>query len=316
MVNRARQRRALDGVGTRITKGYGVQSAESRGEAGPADAEEAAGWADVGSVDLVTRRDAAQPESARANRSWWDANADEYQAEHGEYLGDARFLWCPEGVYEDEARLLGDIAGRDVLEVGCGAAQCARWLTDQGAHAVAFDLSARQLQHARRIDQQLGRPALRLVQAEATALPFADASFDVACSAFGAVPFVSDSALLMREVARVLRPGGRWVFSVPHPFRWALPDLPDDEGLVVRHSYFDRRPYVEQDEDGEATYIEHHRTVGDRIRELTAAGLAVRDVVEPEYPDELGDKWGGGWSARRGRLVPGTAIFVTRKVDV
>jgi SAM-dependent methyltransferase len=316
MVNRARQRRALDGVGTRITKGYGVQSAESRGGAGPADAGQAADWADVGSVDLVTRRDSAQPESARANRSWWDANADEYQAEHGEYLGDARFLWCPEGVYEDEARLLGDIAGRDVLEVGCGAAQCARWLTDQGAHAVAFDLSARQLQHARRIDQQSGRPALRLVQAEATALPFADASFDVACSAFGAVPFVSDSALLMREVARVLRPGGRWVFSVPHPFRWALPDLPDDEGLVVRHSYFDRRPYVEQDEDGEATYVEHHRTVGDRIRELTAAGLVVRDVVEPEYPEELGDRWGGGWSARRGRLVPGTAIFVTRKVDV
>jgi SAM-dependent methyltransferase len=292
-----------------------VQSAESRGGAGPENDEQAAGWADVESVDLVTRRDAAQPESARANRSWWDANADEYQAEHGEYLGDARFLWCPEGVYEDEARLLGDIAGRDVLEVGCGAAQCARWLTDQGAHAVAFDLSARQLQHARRIDQQLGRAALRLVQADATALPFADASFDVACSAFGAVPFVSDSALLMREVARVLRPGGRWVFSVPHPFRWALPDLPDDEGLVVRHSYFDRRPYVEQDEDGEATYVEHHRTVGDRIRELMAAGLAVQDVVEPEYPDELGDKWGGGWSARRGRLVPGTAIFVTRKVD-
>src|SRR5258708_39181817 len=116
MVNRARQRRARDVVGTRITKGYGVQSAESRGGAGPGDAEEAADWADAGSVDLVTRRDSAQPESARANRSWWDANADEYQAEHGAYLGDARFLWCPEGVYEDEARLLGDIAGRDVLE--------------------------------------------------------------------------------------------------------------------------------------------------------------------------------------------------------
>ncbi|HET9173327.1 MAG TPA: class I SAM-dependent methyltransferase [Actinospica sp.] len=265
-------------------------------------------------MDLVTRREAAQAETARANRSWWDANADEYQAEHGEYLGDARFLWCPEGVYEDEARLLGEVSGRDVLEVGCGAAQCARWLADQGARVVAFDLSARQLQHARRIDEQRGRDPLRLVQAEATALPFADASFDVACSAFGAVPFVTDSARLMREVARVLRPGGLWAFSVPHPFRWALPDLPDDEGLVVRHSYFDRRPYVEQDEDGEATYVEHHRTVGDRIRELTSAGLAVHDVVEPGYPEDLGDRWGGGWSALRGRLVPGTAIFVARKL--
>ncbi|HTJ70452.1 MAG TPA: class I SAM-dependent methyltransferase [Actinospica sp.] len=291
-----------------------MQGAESRGTAEQSAADAAADWDDIESVDLVTRRDSGQPETARANRSWWDANADEYQTEHGEYLGDARFLWCPEGVYEDEAGLLGPVAGLDVLEVGCGAAQCARWLADQGARVVGFDISMRQLRHSGRIDEQSGRAALRLVQADAAALPFADASFDVACSAFGAVPFVSDSALVMREVARVLRPGGRWVFSVPHPFRWTLPDLPDDEGLVVRHSYFDRRPYVEQDEDGAATYVEHHRTFGDRVRELTAAGLAVDDVVEPEYPAELGDRWGGGWSARRGGLVPGTAIFVTRKV--
>ena len=268
---------------------------------------------EVGSVDLVARRESGQDETSRANRSWWDANADEYQAEHGEYLGDARFLWCPEGVYEDEAALLGPVAGRAVLEIGCGAAQCARWLADQGARVTGFDLSMRQLRHARRIDEQLGREALALVQAEATALPFADGSFEIACSAFGAVPFVADSALLMREVARVLRPGGRWVFAVPHPFRWALPDLPDEEGLVVRHSYFDRRPYVEQDEDGAATYVEHHRTFGDRVRELTEAGLVLEDVREPEYPAELGERWGGGWSALRGRLVPGTAIFRTRK---
>lgn len=292
-----------------------MQGAESRGGLAPQVAWEPTEepGSEVESVDLVTRRESEQSETARANRSWWDANADEYQSEHGEYLGDARFLWCPEGVYEDEAGLLGEVAGRDVLEVGCGAAQCARWLADRGARVVAFDLSARQLRHARRIDKQSGRPALRLVQAEATALPFADASFDAVCSAFGAVPFVTDSARLMREVARVLRPGGRWVFSVPHPFRWALPDLPDDEGLVVRHSYFDRRPYVEQDEDGAATYVEHHRTLGDRIRELTAAGLLLNDLVEPEYPEELGDRWGGGWSAQRGRLLPGTAIFVTSK---
>ena len=264
-------------------------------------------------MDLVARRESGQDETSRANRSWWDANADEYQAEHGAYLGDARFLWCPEGVYEDEAGLLGPVAGRAVLEVGCGAAQCARWLADRGAQVTGFDLSMRQLRHARRIDEQLGRDALRLVQADATALPFADGSFEIACSAFGAVPFVADSALLMREVARVLRPGGRWVFAVPHPFRWALPDLPDEDGLVVRHSYFDRRPYVEQDEDGAATYVEHHRTFGDRIRELTQAGLVLEDVREPEYPAGLGERWGGGWSALRGRLVPGTAIFRTRK---
>src|ERR1700688_4494166 len=93
--------------------------------------------------DLVGRRAVDHEETLWANRAWWDANADEYQAEHGDYLGDDRFLWCPEGVYEDEVGLLGEVRGRRVLEVGCGAAQCARWLTGQGALPVAFDLSAR-----------------------------------------------------------------------------------------------------------------------------------------------------------------------------
>jgi SAM-dependent methyltransferase len=281
-----------------------VEGTESRG---PADgsAPEPAG--------LVARREAGQEETVRANRAWWDANADEYQAEHGAYLGDARFLWCPEGLYEDEAKLLGDVAGLDVLEIGCGAAQCARWLAGRGARVAALDVSARQLRHARRIDEREGRAPLALVQADATRLPFAAGRFDLLCSAFGAIPFVADSARLMREAARVLRPGGRWVFAVPHPVRWALPDLPGEEGLVVRHSYFDRRPYVEQDEQGRAGYVEHHRTLGDRVRELTLAGLVLEDLIEPEYPRGLGEPWGGGWSALRGGLVPGTAIFVTRR---
>lgn len=273
----------------------------------------AGGTADQDQAELVTRRQANTAETSRANRRWWDGAADWYQTEHGDFLGDARFLWSPEGVYEEDAHLLGPVAGRRVLEVGCGAAQCSRWLAAQGADVVGLDLSGRQLAHSRRIDEALGNAPLPLVLADATVLPFADASFDAACSAYGAVPFVADSAAVMREIARVLRPGGRWVFAVTHPFRWCLPDDPGEGGLVVRDSYFDRRPYVEQDEDGVATYVEHHRTLGDRVRELTAAGLVLRDLVEPEYPEDLGDRWGGGWSALRGRLVPGTAIFMAEK---
>jgi SAM-dependent methyltransferase len=271
------------------------------------------------------RRTADAAETARANRGWWDRNADEYQSDHGGFLGDDRFVWGPEGLDEADAALLGpaaDLAGRTVLEIGCGAAQCSRWLAAQGARPVALDLSYRQLQHARRIDEQSAEDAapaapdgaragqaVPLVQAHAGALPFADGSFDLACSAYGGVPFVADSARVMREVRRVLRPGGRWVFSVTHPVRWALPDEPGPEGLTVSSSYFDRTPYVEQDEAGRAVYVEHHRTLGDRIREITAAGLRLVDLVEPEWPSWNSQEW-GGWSPLRGALLPGTAIFV------
>jgi hypothetical protein len=73
--------------------------------------------------------------------------------------------------------------------------------------------------------------------------------------------------------------------------------------------YFDRTPYVEQDESGHAVYVEHHRTLGDRIRDLTASGFRLLDLVEPEWPAWNTQEW-GGWSPLRGGLLPGTAIFV------
>ena len=261
----------------------------------------------------VAHRPAGPLESARANRTWWDAEARTYQDEHGAFLGDADLLWCPEGLREAEARLLGEVAGRDVLEIGCGAAQGARWLASQGARVTAFDVSYGQLVESRRLDARAGVTVDRLVQADAQQLPFRDRSFDLAVSAFGGIPFVADSAGTMREIARVLRPGGLLVFSVTHPTRWAFPDDPGPAGLTVRQSYFDRTPYVEVDESGTATYVEHHRTLGDRVREAVAAGLEVLDVVEPEWPEGPTTTY-SQWGPRRGRLVPGTAIWVTRRV--
>jgi len=251
---------------------------------------------------------ASAEDSARANRAWWDGAAEEYLRDHGPDL-DGRLVWGPEGLDEADAGLLGDVAGRDVLEVGAGAAQCAGWLAARGARAVATDLSAGMLARARPVPA--GAPGRRaLVQCDARGLPFAPGSFDLAFSAYGALPFVADAGRVLDGVARVLRPGGGWVFSVTHPFRWAFPDDGGPAGLTVGFSYFDRTPYVERDGAGALQYAEHHRTVGDWVRLLTGAGFTLTDVVEPEWPDHLERSW-GGWSPLRGRQVPGTAIFVT-----
>lgn len=259
----------------------------------------------------VARRTVDGAESERASRAWWDADAADYLAEHGSDIGDVDFVWGPEGLREADARLLGDVAGRAVLEVGCGSAPCSRWLARAGARAVALDLSGAMLRHAAVLGGSTGVP-VPLVQAGAERLPFADCSFDVACSAFGGVPFVAEPDRVMREVARVLRPGGRWVFSVNHPMRWMFSDDPGPDGLTVVQSYFDRTPYVEVDGAGAATYVEHHRTLGDRVRDIVAAGMALDDVVEPEWPVGRETVW-AQWSPLRGALFPGTAIFVCHR---
>ncbi|MGH8959722.1 MAG: class I SAM-dependent methyltransferase [Jatrophihabitantaceae bacterium] len=256
----------------------------------------------------IARRAEDADTTVRANRRWWDSDADAYHAEHGQFLGEADFVWSPEALREQDARLLGDVRGRQILEVGCGSAMCSRWLVGQGAHPVASDISTGMLRHARGANARTGID-VPLVQADAQYLPFAAAQFDLAFTAFGAVAFVEDSARVMCEVARVLRPGGRWVFATTHPIRWSFPDDPGPDGLTATMPYWDRTPYVEFAKSGEATYVEHHRTLGDRVREIVAAGFQLLDVVEPEWPAGHAQEW-GQWSPLRGAILPGTAIYV------
>ncbi len=259
----------------------------------------------------VARRPAGVEESVRANRRGWDAAAPAYLAEHGHDLGDVDFLWCPEGLREDQAHLLGDVAGRRVLEIGCGSAPCARWLAAAGADVVALDLSAGMLERAAQLNRTTGL-AVPLLQADAGALPLVAGSMDLACSAFGGLPFVAEPGVVLEEVARVLRPGGRFVASVNHPMRWPFPDSPDPDDLRIVSSYFDRTPYVETDDTGRTVYVEHHRTVGDWVRAVVGAGLVLEDLLEPEWSPGRTQDW-GQWSPARGALVPGTLILVCRR---
>lgn len=256
----------------------------------------------------VERRAVGEAESRRANGPDWDRYADEYQATHGTFLGDAGFVWGPEGLTEEEAGVLGPVEGRDVLEVGSGAGQCSRWVRTHGGRGFGLDLSMRQLQHSRRIDDGTG-VAVPSLLGTATALPFADGSFDIVFSAFGALQFISEIDVAVAEVARVLRPGGRFAFSITHPTRWSFPDDPGEPGLTASQSYWDRTPYVETDDaSGRVSYVEHHRTLGDWVSLLAGAGFRITDLLEPEWPEGHDRVW-GGWSGLRGRLTPGTAIF-------
>jgi ubiquinone/menaquinone biosynthesis C-methylase UbiE len=257
------------------------------------------------------RREVGEEESRRANGPDWDRYADEYQATHGAFLGDVGFVWGPEGHTEAELGVLGPVADRDVLEVGAGACQCSRWVRAHGGRSYGLDLSRRQLQHSRRIDEATG-VTVPAVQATATALPFADGCFDIVFCSFGALQFVHDIDVAVAETARVLRRGGRFAFSITHPTRWMFPDDPTEEGLIASQSYWDRTPYVEVDDaTGETAYVEHHRTLGDWVALLAGAGFRITDLLEPQWPEHHDRVW-GGWSRTRGLLTPGTAIFAAQ----
>ena len=125
------------------------------------------------------------------------------------------FVWGPEGLDEADAGLLGDVRGRPRAGGRGGRRAVLALARRPGRAAGGGGPVHRDAAPGRGRSTRTAR--CRWSRRTPAALPLADASVDVACSAYGAVPFVADSAALMREVARVLRPGGRWVFSATPP---------------------------------------------------------------------------------------------------
>lgn len=144
--------------------------------------------------------------------------------------GAEHMVWGIFDIPEAELGVLGDVAGLDVVELGCGTAYVSAILSRAGARPVGVDLSAEQLASARRCQHELG-PVFPLVCADATAVPLADAAFDLAVSEYGASLWC-DADGWIGEAARLLRPGGRLVFLTTSPLVTMC--VPEDEGLATR----------------------------------------------------------------------------------
>ncbi len=236
---------------------------------------------------------------AERNRAFWDGQADDYQHHHGPHLRGA--AWGSWQIAEDELNVLGDVAGRDVLELGCGAAQWSIALARRGARCVGLDNSARQLEHARAAGADFP-----LVHARAEAIPLGDATFDIVFCDHGAFSW-GDPYYVTPEAARLLRPGGLLAFNSTSPLRllcWG--DELDRESDRLQRDYFGLHRL---DEPGGG--VTFNLGYGEWIRLLRANDLLVEDLIELRAPTGATTTYGydADWSAR----WPGENIWVARK---
>jgi SAM-dependent methyltransferase len=244
-------------------------------------------------------------------RRKWNQISPFYQAEHS--IPTEFVHWGPHCPNEDELHLLSEVKGLRTLEIGCGGGQNTIALARRGALATGVDLSDAQVEFARGLAQREG-VAATFVQASAEDLSvLADGSHDLVFSAF-AFHFVEHMDRCFAEAARVLVPGGRFVFSVDHPFWYCAADSTD---LRVEFSYFDEMYWYDWEQDGMSTHprmTEYHRTVGEWYRLFRGAGFEVEDIVEPEPVESgSGQDWGGGYAPERQRMLPATIIWKARK---
>jgi SAM-dependent methyltransferase len=227
---------------------------------------------------------------AERNRAFWDQRADEYQESHREHIGRPEPRWGIWQLPERELQVLGDVAGLDVLELGCGAAQWSILLAAEGARCVGFDNSERQLEHARAAGADFP-----LVHGAAESLPFPDESFDLVFCDHGALTF-ADPLVVVPEVARVLRGGGLFAFSITSSLAWVCWD--DDADQVVpalRTDYFGLHRH--DDPDGSVNF---QLPTGEWIRLFQRCGLVVEDLIEPQPPVDATTTYGYdlGWARR------------------
>ncbi|GAA4533574.1 class I SAM-dependent methyltransferase [Amycolatopsis samaneae] len=195
----------------------------------------------------------------------YDSFGEAYSAENETNLNNA--------YYERPAmlNLAGDVAGRRILDAGCGSGPLSAALRERGAVMTGFDGSAKMVELARR---RLGDDADLRVADLAEPLPYPDNAFDDVVASL-VLHYLEDWTAPLAELHRVLKPGGRLIMSVNHPF---LPKLIDP-----RADYFS--VYEWSDEctfNGQKGVLRNwHRPLHAMTDAFTAAGFHTAVISEP-----------------------------------
>jgi SAM-dependent methyltransferase len=181
--------------------------------------------------------------------------------------------------------LAGDVAGRRILDAGCGAGPLFTALRDGGAIVTGFDSSTKMVELAR---QRLGADAALHVADIGSPLPFPDGAFDDVIASL-VLHYLEDWTAPLTELRRVLKPGGRLIMSVNHPFVFKLLYRDADYFATVKHS----EEYTFSGQKAVLTYW--HRPLHAMTDAFTAAGFRTTVISEPHpapgarelFPDEL-----------------------------
>jgi SAM-dependent methyltransferase len=222
------------------------------------------------------------PDHVARNRVEWDRWANEYEEAGRRNWADEEPSWGIWSVPESQVMMFpAEVAGLDVIELGCGTAYVSAWLAGRGARPVGVDNSEAQLATAKRLQREFGLE-FPLLHGNAEEVPFPDGSFDLAISEYGASIWC-DPYLWIPEAARLLRPGGRLIFLVNGALLMLC--APDEEDVPASdrllRPYFGMHRFEWSDDDS----VEFHLPHGEVIAVLRRSGFEVEELTEIRPPD-------------------------------
>jgi SAM-dependent methyltransferase len=219
----------------------------------------------------------------RNRESWTKSNAEYTDARAETAWARSEVAWGMTKTPESEVRMLPELAGKDVVELGCGTAYFGAWLKRAGAQrVVGVDVTPAQLATAARLNEQTGL-GLELVEANAEATGLPDASFDLVVSEYGASIWC-DPYKWIPEAARLLRPGGELVFlrnSTLAVLCWTDDDISETLQRPQRGLH-----RLDWEDEGSTEFQLGH---SEWVRVLRTNGFEIVDLAEL-YADEAATK--------------------------
>jgi SAM-dependent methyltransferase len=224
--------------------------------------------------------DADLPEHVRLNRAHWDRLSVEYAGRGRRNWASDAPTWGIWAIPERDLRVVPDVAGKDVIELGCGTAYWSAWLARRGARVVGIDNSTKQLETASGLQREYGL-SFPLLHGNAEQVPLPDASFDLALSEYGASIWC-DPYRWIPEAARLLRPGGDLIFLKNGTlFTLCAPDSEDPASDRLVRAYFG----LHRLEWSDSASVEFTLPTGEWIRLFRSSGLEILDLVELQAPE-------------------------------
>ena len=237
---------------------------------------------------------------AKNREAWTKSNAEYTDGRARESWAKDEINWGCYGVLESELNVLGDMAGKDVIELGCGTAYFGAWLAKSGAHVTGVDVTPAQLETARRCRDELGIE-MELIEANAEDVPLPDSSFDLALSEYG-TSIWCDPYKWIPEAARLLRSGGQLVFLCNSVLSMiCLPDV-GKVGEQLARPQFGMHRFEWPEDEGVEFHIQH----SDWIRLLRENGFEILGLWELQAPEGAEDhiyydvvpvEWARKWPA-------------------
>jgi SAM-dependent methyltransferase len=231
----------------------------------------------------------------------YDAMAEDYNAAVAD--GDRPY----NSLYERPAiiSMLPDVAGMRVLDVGCGSGPLSSWLTSHGAEVVGFDASMNMVRLA--AERGIERASFRVADLSQPLDFLDDESFDLAVASL-VMHYLRDWIEPLRELRRVLRPGGELVISTHHPA--------SDLKLSASGNYFETELLTERwNLGGKMVDVRFwRRPLTDMFGSFERAGLRVLEFKEPQPLPECRERYPEAWQALTTK--PGFAFFKLTPVAV